>query len=362
MSKVQQIDFKGAKLFRERIMSSLLSRKVCRISRIRSKEEVPGITDYEAKFIKIAGELTNGSKIYISDTGTTVKISPGMIAGGRLTFDCGREKNIGYFLEGLILMAPFGKMPLQLTLTGITDGSGDMSVDTFKNTLLPLLAYFGIEGADLKVKKRGLAPLGGGEVVFRCPVVRELKPIQVVDPGLIKRIKGTAFCTRMSPETVNRIIKSARGVFNSFIPDVYINSDHCKGTEGGKSPGFGLSLTAESTTYSTLSIELQSSPERNIPEDLATDAAYKLLAEIENAGCFDRITAPILVMFMVLCPEDVSKIRLGAEITKRTVDMLRLINECFSVKFKVIKDRVVPGTTLLSCLGTGFKNFCKRVS
>jgi RNA 3'-terminal phosphate cyclase-like protein len=60
--------------------------------------------------------------------------------------------------------------------------------------------------------------------------------------------RGVAYCTRVSPQTANRIVDTSRGVFNKLIPDVYIYSDHYRGAESGLSPGFGLSLVAETTT------------------------------------------------------------------------------------------------------------------
>lgn len=38
-----------------------------------------------------------------------------------------------------------------------------------------------------------MAPGGGGEVHFSCPVRRSMKPVQLTDPGKIKRIRGTAY-------------------------------------------------------------------------------------------------------------------------------------------------------------------------
>ena len=50
----------------------------------------------------------------------------------------------------------------------------------------------------LQITRRGAAPGGGGEVHFRCPVRQKLRPIQLRDPGKIKRIRGTAypFCSQ----------------------------------------------------------------------------------------------------------------------------------------------------------------------
>ncbi len=71
----------------------------------------------------------------------------------------------------------------------------------------------------------------------------------------------------MAPQTASRIVDAARGVLNHFIPDVFIYTDHYKGAESGRSPGFGLSLVAETTTGVILSAECVARP-GELPEDL----------------------------------------------------------------------------------------------
>lgn len=44
-----------------------------------------------------------------------------------------------------------------------------------------------------QVMKRGMAPGGGGEVVFTCPVRKTIRPVQLTEPGKIKRIRGVAY-------------------------------------------------------------------------------------------------------------------------------------------------------------------------
>lgn len=91
----------------------------------------------------------------------------------------------------------------------------------------------------------GMPPLGGGEVIFKCPIKKNLRPIQCLDYGMVKRIRGTAYALRMSPAIANRMVEKAKGVFLNFIPDVYINTDQCRGKSSGKSPGYGIHLYAE---------------------------------------------------------------------------------------------------------------------
>lgn len=163
-------------------------------------------------------KVTNGTQIDIDHTGTSVIYRPGLIINGRkLTHDCGTARGIGYFLEGLICLAPFGKVPLHITLKGITNhrldpsvwAAGqlrivtlDLQVDVVRTVSIPLLARFGVDdGAELKVVRRGAPPLGGGMIVFQCPVVRGIKPLQLTEVGKVKRIRGLA-CVQWHPLSV----------------------------------------------------------------------------------------------------------------------------------------------------------------
>jgi RNA 3'-terminal phosphate cyclase-like protein len=144
--------------------------------------------------------------------------------------DCPTSRAIGYFLEPVIMLAPFAKRPMNITVKGITTDEHDLSVrfhntcqgnysylyilkaDILRTVTLPHLQLFGIsEGLELrvckfithyfprgltrnkiKIKKRGDAPAGGGEVQFLCPIVKQVKTLNFVDPGKIKRIRGVA--------------------------------------------------------------------------------------------------------------------------------------------------------------------------
>ena len=243
-------EYNGCNFLRQRLVLSTLTSKPVKISKIRFKDDDPGIRDFESSLLRLMDKITNGSKIEVNETGTDLSFLPGILSGGRVEHDCGTEHSIGYFLEVLVALGPFCKNPLHATLTGVTNNQTDPSVDLIKASVLPVLRKFVLddEGLELKVVKRGAAPEGGGQVVFKCPVKRQLKPVQVVDQGKIKRIRGTAWAVRVSPSVPNRVVEATKGVLLKFIPDVYIYTDHFTGSKSGKSPGFGLTLSAETNT------------------------------------------------------------------------------------------------------------------
>lgn len=253
------IHLKGHINFRARLVLSLLSSRPIIISSIRPQSLSPGLRDFEASFLRLLEKITNGSKVEISYTGTTVKFLPGTIAGGNVTHDCGTTRGVGYFLEWIVLLAPFAKKELTLTLKGLTSVEGDMGADLLRTVHLPWLSQFLPPSTslssplELRILKRGHAPLGGGEIFFRCPLLPNvsssgpagsggsggggggmLKSINFVNAGRVKRIRGIATAARVSPAMANRMVERARKTLNRYVPDLYIFADVYRGDEAGK--------------------------------------------------------------------------------------------------------------------------------
>ncbi|CAG8455460.1 7422_t:CDS:2 [Cetraspora pellucida] len=312
------LKFSGHNYFRQRLILAILSGKPVKIDKIRSNDSDPGLKDFEASFLRLLEKVTNGSIIEINYSGTSVLFKPGVITGGTISHDCGTARAIGYFLEPMIALAPFSKDPFNLIFFGITNDNVDTSVDIIRTAVMLQLKRFGIEeGLELKISKRGAPPLGGGEVNFKCPVVKSLKPIQFTDEGRIKRIRGIA------------------------------------------SPGFALSLVAESTTSALITAEQAANPGET-PEDLGKRTAKLLLSEIRKGGCIGSPNQWLVLLLMVLSPEDVSKIRLG-QLTAFTIQYLRDIRDFFDVTFKIKQDPE-SNTLLLTSVGVGYINYNKKTT
>lgn len=356
------IKYKGSRNFRQIIICATLSGHAVRIEEIHSEDPTPGLREYEISFLRLIEKITNGCTIEINETGTSVYYKPGIIVCGTATHDCTDSgRAIGYYLEGILPLAPFGKVPLNITFEGITNDNIDPSVDLIKSVMLPNIVRFGgvePEGVELRILRRGSFPRGGGKVVFVCPVAKTMKPIQLLDEGLIRRIRGVAYCAKISPQTANRMIESARSVLNGYARDVFLFSDFRKGEDGGKAPGFSIALVAETTTGCLLSAEMAGNP-GDVPEDVGIRAANLLLEEIGKRGCVDTMSQWICLLMMILSPEDVSKIRLG-KLSQFTIDCLRLYKEMFGIQFKVLPDPESK-TVIMSCLGMGYTNIAKRI-
>lgn len=67
------------------------------------------------------------------------------------------------------------------------------------------------------------------------------------------------------------------------------------------------------------------------------------------------------LLLMAFGPEDVSKIRVGSELTKLTIAFLRDLKELTGVQFKIVRDKS-SDTILMSCVGIGFINYAKKAT
>jgi RNA 3'-terminal phosphate cyclase-like protein len=77
-----------------------------------------------------------------------------------------------------------------------------------------------------------------------------------------------------------------------------------------RSPGFALSLIAESTTGVILSSECVASG-GDTPEDIGLKSAKRLYKQIQMGGCVDSQNQWLVLLLMAIGPEDVSKVRFG---------------------------------------------------
>ncbi|GAA5872405.1 hypothetical protein JCM3774_004511 [Rhodotorula dairenensis] len=412
------LSFKGHARLRHRLVLSLLSRRPIRIDRIRPDDDEPGLRPHEVSYLRLIEKLTQGSRLEISYTGTSLLFHPGTIQNGSVTHSCPTEgggRAVGWYLEPLLALAPFGKKDLVLTLRGVTTNGIDASVDTIRTSGLPHLAMFlDRDGVELRITKRGHPPLGGGEVTFTCPSVRTIKSgFEFTNVGRIAKIRGIAHSVRVSPQLANRLVAAARSVLNRYIPDVYIYSDVYRGEDSGKSPGYAITLVATSTSHVIHSSEATSCPPPPrssasvtvsadepaagnekftppVPEDLGLEAARLLLAEIQRGGCCDRGWEWLVTTMLVLGAEDVGRVKVAGPFDAGFIEHLRDLKAFFGTTFK-IKDAAaaVPASRLaidaagdvqeeteleagpngagqtkeeyvLSCVGTGFTNTAKR--
>ena len=344
------VRFTGHKALAHRLLLSTLTGRPVHISEIRpSSPSSPGLAPHEISFLRLLEAVTNGSQIEISYTGTIVVYKPGLIIGSaarnapsggvlRHEIPATCTRGISYFLIPLCLLAPFAKDGLNVLLAGagvITSSTptGDVSVDTVRQAILPHYASFGIDrNIELRILQRsnpGARGKGGaGEVqLLFGHQVRIPKTVHLLNPGRVKRIRGVAYSTGVPGSNNARMIEAARGVLNPLVSDTYVFSDVSSAAlvatpdknnlnvKRKVGIGFGLSLVAESSTGSLYSADVASAPEGGQPADnIGRLCAYQLLESIAKGGRVSIEAAPTVLTLMAMGSDDVGRLQLSRDV------------------------------------------------
>lgn len=412
------VEFTSARHFRARLVLSTLARKPIIIRDIRPAEAAAtttaaaaatvGLASHEASFLRLLDKLTSGARIDVNRSGTVLRYTPGVLVGGAdIAHDCAGllpARSVTYLLEPLLMLAPFCKERVGVLFSNcVTDGAEEFeSVECFAHASLPLMrALMGDDLAELcapddlqvRVESRGAPPRGGGRVRFQCPVLRDAlppfgsanaadaeqkqattaagrrrqrpawlaAPRSVETGGVVKRIRGVAYATRVAPAFTNRLVDAARGSLDRYLRDVYVHTDHARGGTSGASPGYGLSLFAETSRGCVYAVSASTAGaaegegegegergaggvgEQQEPEALARRCVRRLLREVRDGGCVDSTRQSLLLLMMALSPSDVNKACIGRRLTPHAVQLLRDMKRVFGVVFRIEQRRAAGG-------------------
>ena len=114
--------------------------------------------------------------------------------------------------------------------------------------------------------------------------------------------------------------------------------------------------------------------------------SWYALTNIYTGGVIDSTHQSLILQLMVICPEDVCKVRFG-ELTEQSIRTLRILRDAFGIIFKIKASSATAAgsgggagavsgareysssdvttedrSTLISCLGVGYKNMARRVT
>ncbi|ONI00927.1 hypothetical protein PRUPE_6G112100 [Prunus persica] len=140
------------------------------------------------------------------------------------------------------------------------------------------------------------------------------------------------------------------------------------------SHGYGMSLVAETTSGCYISADTTISHARGEqisevdsekkelvpPKDVGLKIASVLLGEIGQGGVVDLNLQGLLFLLCALCPQDVSKVRVG-KLSPYGIDTLKNINDFLGVKF-VITPCASTSTVFLKCVGCGLRKLSRKIS
>lgn len=293
----------GGQILRTAFLLSLLTDQPFRIENIRQGRPQPGL---KPQHLHIGRALLQMAQVGI--TGLTpgsreLTFYPAPLRGGAYELAIGTAGAIPLFLQTILPAAMFADGPVNFSISGGTDVRGAMSLDFWREVLLPFLRPYA-KTLDLKILRRGFYPAGGGQVQLTVtpqltqnnwPSERtNLPPLDLAERGELQQLqifshasdhlRERKVATRQAAAAYNRLPAKPQD------PHISYSASH--------SPGSVITVVAD---YAHTRLGADQLGERGTSaEQVGTTAAQRLHDEMQGRGTVDVHTADNLLVWLAL--------------------------------------------------------------
>lgn len=346
----------GIQNFRLHLLISLLTSKPLLIKDIRSDNVNPGVREHEIKFLELLSQLTQGTNVEISDSGTEVKIFPGVIRGGNVEFECGSKYGVAYYLEPLLALLPFAKLPTRLTLVGLTADRTENGMDSLKYFYDSLLQLVKLQSTlTIKIVNRGFMPDGIGKVYVECAPLDKIDAINITCPDKIEKVRGMLASTKVNGQICINIVNELKKIIGEYFEDVFIYTDN-KSLGESVSSGYSLTLVGTTSASPLVVTSETNSTTTSDPSAFPSVSAKAFLKKVAKMTVLDD-QRYWLVLSLMSITHGVSTLK-----ANRLPDenLVKIIEEGFGVKFAIKRQGSSDKDFTIKCSGIALTNIAKE--
>lgn len=288
----------GGQLLRMAVALSALGGREVRITNIRAGRTNPGLAAQHVAAVQAVAGLC-GADVAGLDLGSReIRFRPGPLVGGRHAIDVGTAGSLTLVLQACLPVAFSAPETVRLRLMGGTDVRWSPPLDYFARVFLPLLRRMG-GTAEVETVRRGYYPRGGGVVEVTVHPSATWSPLDLGEPGPLRRIRGIAHVSNL-PEDIPRRMRHAALRRLHGHEDVAVESRVYSG-EAAVGQGGALVLWAE-TERTVLGADSLAERGKS-SERVGEEAAARLLRELETGASLDVHAADQILPYLALCEE-----------------------------------------------------------
>ncbi len=281
----------GGQLLRMATTYSAILGEPVKVTNIRATRRQQGIKPQHLTTLKAVAELCYAQTKGLEIGSREIEFYPGSIHSGSFQFDIGTAGSIGLLLQSVAPVAAYAEGAVHLKIIGGTSVKWSPPIPIVQHVVWKALKAMGFHG-DLKVRRDGYHPKGGGIVEATVKPVKELFPI-TGERSQITRIHGLSTCGRLSRHVAERQAETALRTLNDAGYETKVDvATPGKGSEP-LSAGSAICLWTENGAY----IGADGLGERGKPaESVGLEAASKLLSHLSTGAYVDLHTADNLIL------------------------------------------------------------------
>ncbi|XP_057696331.1 RNA 3'-terminal phosphate cyclase isoform X2 [Corythoichthys intestinalis] len=343
----------GGQILRVAAALSCISGSSVTISKVRAGRSTPGLRPQHLTGLQLLREMCAGVLQGGAVGSADIRLTPSKIAAGNYTADTRTAGSVCLLLQAALPCALYADGVSNLCLRGGTDAEMAPQIDYTIKVFKPVVEKFGVH-FDCDVTVRGFYPKGGGEVRATVRALKELRPVTMLDRGIICKIHGRAYTAGVLPfklarDTAAAAARTIRRQIRELDVDIQaVREDKAFGN------GNGIIVIAESSTGCLFAGSALG--KRGASADkIGTEAAEMLLDNIGHGGCVDQFLQDQLIIFMALA-KGTSRIRTGA-VTLHTRTAIHVAQQMTQAKFTITKcEDELNVNYIVECEGSGVTN------
>ncbi len=330
----------GGQILRTALALSAITGKPIRIYNIRVKRSNPGLQQQHLTSVIAAARIANAQVTGAVKGSTELVFRPGKIGCSDFRFDIGTAGAITLVIQAILPMLVFAPCRSVVTITGGTDVPWSPPIDYVRFVMLPMLGLFGVR-AEARLVKRGHYPRDGGEVILTVEPSR-LKPVEVVEFGDLREVRGVSHAVRLPAHVAHRQANSAREYLVKAGVKVPIDitvETYEQGRDPHLGPGSGVVLWAVSSKGLIKGADALG--ERGKPAEVVGEEAAKVLLENLRSGmALDEYMGDMVVPYMALAGGGMVGV---SRITLHALTNIYIVERMLGVKFEVSGKEGAPG-------------------
>lgn len=324
----------GGQILRTACTLAAVTRKPCRVVRVRHGRKSPGLKTQHLVGIQALAKLSN-AEVEGAELGSQeIVFRPGPITAQKLEIKIPTAGSIPLVLQSLIPAVLTSPAPITIQfMGGATDTPMAPTLDYFQHVFLRILNWMGIT-IELSVEKRGYYPAGGAQIEIRIEPDQP-RPLHLTERAPLTRLHLFSSASEyLKPRRVaERQLEAAENILNTLSVPIERKIKYFPSL----TPGCSFCIVGE-TKNSLLGADALGKVGKKA-EVVGEEAAKAFLVEESSAACLDRHMADQILPYLALskgeCAVTASEITLHCRTTLWVIE--KFIPGSFQIKDNFIR-------------------------
>lgn len=315
----------GGQILRTSLGLSLVTGKAFTIENIRSGREKAGLLRQHLTAVNAAVSVCNAEVIGNSIGSGKITFTPGNVMPGAYTFSISTAGSATLVLQTVLPALLTAESESTIVLEGGTHNPFAPPFDFLKNSFLKVLEKMGV-AVEASIETYGFYPAGGGRMIIKITPVRKLKPIDITERGIIKRITATALFSAIPADVAKGELALVQNEFGLQIKECNIREV--------KSPGPGNALLIEIESEAVTEVVTAFGERRVSRDKVAKDAIENAKRYIDSGVPVGEHLADQLIIPMALAGGGTFH---TMELTQHTLTNIEIVKRFVDIDIAVVK-------------------------